>query len=156
MTPHRPAAQDHGTLTALTSALFFDASGAPVPCPDPAAGLYVRTRGGATVRVAIPADCVAFQIGECAQVMSGGALLATPHWVRAPLGCPGVSRGTMAVFMEPEHDAVMVAPEGVAAEEVLRGANRELLPEGVPPLSGRWAAGDTFSEFTGKTLAAYY
>ena len=98
------AHNDHGSLTALTSALFFDgATGATLPggCPDPTAGLYIKTRAGHTVRAPIPADCLAFQIGECAQVMSGGALQATPHWVRAPAGegCSGIARGTMAVFM---------------------------------------------------------
>jgi hypothetical protein len=33
-------------------------------------GLYVRTRRGDVVHVSIPADCLAFQLGECAQVGS--------------------------------------------------------------------------------------
>lgn len=38
---------DHGSLTGLTSAMFLDAALQPVPCPDPQAGLYARTRRGA-------------------------------------------------------------------------------------------------------------
>ena len=97
------AHNDHGSLTALTSAQFFqEASGDALPaCPDAAAGLYIKTRAGETVHAKIPRDAMAFQIGECAQIMSGGALQATPHWVRAPSGAAsaGVGRGTMAVFM---------------------------------------------------------
>ena len=44
--------------------MFFDAEGKAIPCPDPSAGLYIRTRQGATVRAVIPPDCVALQIGE--------------------------------------------------------------------------------------------
>jgi isopenicillin N synthase-like dioxygenase len=102
-TPESPwcgAHNDHGSLTALTSAQFFrESTGEAIACPDPQAGLYIRTRGGDTVKVVIPPDCLAFQIGECAQVHSGGALQATPHWVKAPIGCPDVARATMAVFM---------------------------------------------------------
>ena len=98
------AHNDHGSLTALTSALFFQhASGEVLAqgCPDPQAGLYIKTRCGQTVRAPIPAGSLAFQIGECAQIQSGGALQATPHWVQAPRGeaSAGVGRGTMAVFM---------------------------------------------------------
>lgn len=178
---------DHGSLTALTPAMYFDAAtGAEVPCPDPAAGLYIRSRSGATVRVAIPPDCLAFQIGETAQVHSGGVLQATPHYVRAPsagLGA-GVGRGTMAVFMEPEWTAPMAcagladgdtppeegggtggAVEGGAGEvgkagvwaRVLRGARGELLPPGVVPLAKRWTGpAQSFGDFTDRTLSSYY
>ena len=36
------------------------------------------------VRVKIPADCMAIQVGECTQVVTGGEFVATPHCVR---GC---------------------------------------------------------------------
>lgn len=147
------AHNDHGSLTALTSALFFDADGNAVPCPDPDAGLYVFSRTGEPVKVAIPADALAFQIGETAQVASGGVLRATPHFVRAP-AVPGVSRGTLAVFMEPEHGDSVDVPEGADVGAVLEGDAS--LPGTVPPLGKRWALGDTFAAFTKKTLAAYY
>ena len=60
---------DHGSLTGLTPAMYFDKDGNEIPsCPDPKAGLYIRTRQGRTVRVAVPSDCIAYQIGETAQV----------------------------------------------------------------------------------------
>lgn len=42
-----------------------------MPCPDPAAGLYIRDRRGRLIKVNIPADHVAFQMGESMQVHSG-------------------------------------------------------------------------------------
>jgi hypothetical protein len=57
---------DHGSLTGLVPAMYHDESneGAAVPCPDPQAGLYIRTRQGGLVRVALPSDHLGFQIGE--------------------------------------------------------------------------------------------
>lgn len=136
-------------------ALYYDAAGQPIPCPDPAAGLHIRSRQGATVRTVWPEDAVAFQIGETAQVMSGGVLQATPHCVRAAAAA-GVARATFAVFMEPDWREPMEPPAGTPAEDVLRGAHGGLLPRGVPALGTRWAPGQTFGEFTDKTIAAYH
>jgi isopenicillin N synthase-like dioxygenase len=62
--------------------MFLDEGGAVVPSPDPDAGLYIRDRVGNEFKVTIPADMLAFQIGETAQVHSGGLLIATPHGVQ--------------------------------------------------------------------------
>ena len=51
----------------LVSAMYMK-DGREVACPDPAAGLYIRNRQGAAVKVTIPADHVAFQMGEAMQV----------------------------------------------------------------------------------------
>jgi hypothetical protein len=42
---------------------MYMCDGGEVPCPDPEAGLYVRTREGEVVRVVIPPDHIAFQVG---------------------------------------------------------------------------------------------
>ena len=144
---------DHGALTALASAMYFDADGREIACPDPRAGLFIRSRSGALVRAAIPPDCCAFQCGETLQIASGGLLRATPHCVRAA-DAAGVSRATMAVFMEPEPLARMSPPAGADVAALLAGA--EHLPRGVPTLASRFKIGDSFAEFTTKTLAAYY
>ncbi|RYG41624.1 hypothetical protein EON68_02870 [archaeon] len=144
-------------MTGLTPAQFFSPEGEPIACPDPAAGLYIRSRKGETLRVPLPPDAIAYQIGEAAQVHTGGILQATPHCVRAAAEA-GVGRGTLAVFMEPQWDAIMSTPTGAKPENVLRGARGELLPKGVPPLASRWEASgkQTFGEFTNKTLSMYY
>ncbi len=46
----------------LTRALYLDSEGTEVTCPDPQAGLYVRTRAGQVVKVDIPPDHIAFQV----------------------------------------------------------------------------------------------
>lgn len=147
---------DHGSLTGLTPAMYFDKQGNQIPCPDPKAGLYIRSRNNKTVRVAVPSDVLAFQIGETAQIHTGGILQATPHCVRAA-EVPGVSRGTIAVFMEPEWSHFMGTPAGSDKERILRGARNELMPKGVSALVERWKGEDqTFSEFSDVTLATYY
>jgi hypothetical protein len=42
--------------------------GQEVPSPDPAAGLYIRTQQHGVVQARIPADHLAYQMGEAAQV----------------------------------------------------------------------------------------
>lgn len=115
---------DHGCLTGLTSAMFVDESKtkpvAPkfepsVPpalrpldelpaSPDPAAGLYIKSRTGETVQVKIPRDCIAFQTGEALERITGGKFKAVPHFVRgarAALSDGKIARNTLAVFTQP-------------------------------------------------------
>lgn len=65
----------------LTSAQFFKGH-QPVACPDPTCGLVIRNRAGREIRVVIPPDCIAFQVGRAMSIHSGGRLQATPHCVR--------------------------------------------------------------------------
>lgn len=117
---------DHGCLTGLTSAMFVDegAAGsdptmprfeASVPealqpldelaaSPDPAAGLYIKSRAGETVQVKIPRDCIAFQTGEALERITGGRFRAVPHFVRGARAASGsgrIARNTLAVFTQP-------------------------------------------------------
>ncbi len=57
---------------------------------------------------------LAFQIGETAQIMSGGVLRATPHAVQAVRWPESASicRNTFALFMEPNFDVKMDLPPG--------------------------------------------
>ncbi|KAI8921902.1 hypothetical protein DFJ77DRAFT_425471 [Powellomyces hirtus] len=112
---------DHSMLTGLTSAMYVDeanpesyvevdavnaASSNPRMAENLAqSGLYIKTRAGNFVKVNIPKDCLAFQIGEAAQVASRGLLVATPHLVKGA-GIPAgsglvIARNTFAVFMQP-------------------------------------------------------
>jgi len=148
---------DHGSLTGLVPALYLDASGAEIPNPDPDAGLYIRSRSGQLVRAVMPpgGSSLAFQIGETAQIHSGGLLQATPHAVRGADG-PGVTRETFAVFMEPNWDGDMAVPAGRTVEEAQNQAAAASLPKEVPPLGSRWKEGMDFGEFTDATLNSYY
>jgi isopenicillin N synthase-like dioxygenase len=134
---------DHGSLTGLTAAQYSDASGREVPCPDAAAGLYIRARDGEVVRATFRADQLAFQMGQATQIHSGGLLRATPHCVRAAGGAAaaGVARAAFAVFMQPQWDAPMDAPPSADASAL-----------GV----AQWRAGMDFGEFAHAMLASYH
>ena len=61
---------DHGSLTGLVSAMYLDEDGNAVTNSDSNAGLYIRGRSSELIKVGIPEDHVAFQIGETAQIHS--------------------------------------------------------------------------------------
>jgi len=79
---------DSDVLTGLCPGMFFrEGEKAEIQNPDPNAGLWIRTRQGKEVKVRIPKNALAFQIGEVSQVLSGGLLRATPHAVITPVFC---------------------------------------------------------------------
>ncbi|KAK4494366.1 hypothetical protein PRZ48_014664 [Zasmidium cellare] len=114
---------DDGCLTALTSAMFVDESNALPPLtdrasppalevlpksPDPKAGLYIRSREDAVVKVNIPEDSIAFQTGEALEKITSGRFRAVPHFVRGPNPTEAkVARNTLALFMQPDLDEVI-------------------------------------------------
>uniref|UniRef100_A0A6B2L8N5 Non-haem dioxygenase N-terminal domain-containing protein n=1 Tax=Arcella intermedia TaxID=1963864 RepID=A0A6B2L8N5_9EUKA len=135
---------DHGSLTGLCSAMFRDIrTGEFVDCPDPIAGLYCRPRYGGLQKISIPKDCLAFQIGECAQIHTGGVLRATPHAVKAinPPDSAYYSRETFAVFMQPNFDQLLSPPSGVSVDQVAVGQYKE---------------GMDFGKFGKATIDYYY
>ena len=148
---------DHGSLTGLTSAQYMDDQTGEVltASPDPTAGLYVCDRQGHSVQVKIPAESLAFQLGETQMIHSGGVVQATPHCVKAsPL--PHVSRQTFAVFMEPSPVDSMALPPGVSVAELLSAKALAILPKAVPRMSERYHPDDSFGVFSNKTFSAYY
>lgn len=82
-----------------------------VSSPSPTSGLYIRTRGGELIKVSIPADCLAFQTGECLELVTEKRLMATPHCVHIGRGQERVSRETFALFMQPDTDQKVSASE---------------------------------------------
>lgn len=149
---------DHGSLTGLVPAMYMSKEGVEVTNPDSSSGLYIRARNGDLVKAVIPSEYMVFQIGETACIHSGGYLQATPHCVRGAAGekARGVSRETMAVFMEPMWDEPMTVPTGVEPDMATRGSGAQHLPKGVPPLATRWNEKQDFGSFTTSTLSSYY
>eukprot|EP01134_Creolimax_fragrantissima_P005175 CFRG5175T1 len=147
---------DHCTLTALMPAMFHDVRGSPILCPDENAGLYIKARNGDVVHAKTPKNVLLFQIGETAQIHTGGLLKATPHMVRGAVATD-VSRSTLAVFMEPGlgFDVELPSGEGITVEKTVSCPH---MPPAVPTLASRWnnSDGDTFGEFTRRTIEAYY
>eukprot|EP00762_Andalucia_godoyi_P008246 ANDGO_03005.mRNA.1 hypothetical protein SAMD00019534_057660 len=129
---------DHGALTGLCPAMFFDESGQQTDkFVDEKAGLFIRDRHGNFHKGRIPLDCLAFQIGESSQILSGGMLRATPHAVRASQTHKLFSRSTFAVFMQPWITDKLDAPENVDPKDIA---------------IGQWTAGQTFAEFMAATV----
>jgi len=151
---------DYGLFTCLTGPDVGSVDGSG----QSGGGFVCGTGGGLVVlsgapqprplRVSIPADCVAVQVGEAAQILSGGRLTATAHCVlRAGLP-PRASRETFVLFQQPawatrlEGDAGAVLSASAAAQRALEGV--------VPALGQRWAPGASFAEFAKATTAAYF
>ncbi|XP_075652383.1 uncharacterized protein LOC142622742 [Castanea sativa] len=132
---------DHGSLTGLTCGMFMK-DGVELPCPDSAAGLYIKTRTDQIVKAVFGEDDIAYQIGETTEILSRGYLCATPHCVQAPKGqkATGIDRSTFALFMQPDWDESLNFPEEVHIHKELISSNGAL----------------TFGEYTEKLLDKYY
>lgn len=148
---------DHGTLTGLLAGQFYTANDQKplATTPDSRAGLYVHRRDNDLAeKVVIPLDCIAFQIGEAAQIMSGGVLRATPHAVVMPkTNIANISRVTLAVFLQPNPWEPLHMPRNYGPAESDETLETSHL---VPSLrSGRYKQGDLFVDFAAKTIKAY-
>mmetsp|Transcript_27576 Transcript_27576/g.39474 ORF Transcript_27576/g.39474 Transcript_27576/m.39474 type:complete len:381 (-) Transcript_27576:88-1230(-) len=142
---------DSGFLTALAGEIYVnDETGdiLPTSLVDPQAGLYVANRKGETRQIVIPHDCMAVQLGECVQILTGGFLIATPHCVR---GAPGIARISLPCFIDSIPTFRLTAPSGTKDAVLCSSCNK------VPPLSKRWIEdGMTFGDFLHKSFELYY
>lgn len=149
---------DHGFLTGLVSSMYLDPNYNEVVSPDSSCGLYIKSRNGSMIKVSIPTNGLAFQIGESACIYSGGLLQATPHVVVAP-NTPesiGITRETMAIFFSAQWDALMEKPMMSDYKNIFRGSLREYLPDDIPLLEKRWTNGMTYQDFSDLTYKSYY
>jgi isopenicillin N synthase-like dioxygenase len=132
---------DHGCLTGLTSAMFTDEKnmaqlersirrGTKLPtlqeldvCPDPEAGLYIKSRTGNSVHVKIPRNSLAFQTGQALERITSGRFRAVPHYVKGvrPVTGSGIARNTLAIFTQPNLDELVDAVEGITFGEFAHG-----------------------------------
>jgi len=139
--------KDHGSLTALCPAYYVDDSGeesSSVVGED--VGLYVQSRNGGVFKVLIDKDTLAFQVGEALQVLSGGALQATPHCVLAPsdAGSRSMTRCTFALFMQPYWDTSLSPIAGATTP-----SSKDIDVQ-------HWHWGISFGEFSKLKFSAYY
>ncbi|MCB9596618.1 MAG: isopenicillin N synthase family oxygenase [Sandaracinaceae bacterium] len=117
---------DFNLLTLLPGGRFLDPDGAPCARPDEGSGLYLRTRSGEKVRGVAPEGCIVAQVGQQLEILTGGALLATPHVVTAPR-TPGYTRVSGAHFLH-LHPHEMVFPlEPFRTEEAIRAYSPPVL-----------------------------
>jgi len=143
---------DHSALTGLTSAMYIDQNGKVVEFFDEDSGLFIRGRNAVMVKAAIPKDCLAFQIGETSQILSGGHLIATPHCVvqGKKLQGTGISRNTYANFTAPEWNEQMKVPPGCKRENAFV---KDVF--GIPKLQDRWEEEQNYFDFSVKTFKYY-
>jgi len=148
---------DHGSLTGLVPAMYFNSDGAAVHNNfEILGGLHIKSRSGKIHRVAIPDpdSTLAFQVGETTQIVTGGVLQATPHAVHQVT--TGLSRESMAVFMEPEYWQILHVPDGYR-DQVQSLQAQLALPKTVRTLKSRFTgSGMTFGQFSYNTFQAFY
>lgn len=125
--------------------------------PDGHSSLQVMDSmtGGSTF-VAVAADCLVVQVGEAAQILSGGKLVARAHCVARPTMAADVSRETMAVFLQPAWERPLMLPMWGAETASQAGGLSTDLETMIPPLTSRWRQGSTFAEFSQETTRQYY
>ncbi|KAH6619272.1 hypothetical protein B0J18DRAFT_433683 [Chaetomium sp. MPI-SDFR-AT-0129] len=114
----QPSSSAKGSNSHLIPLAELDAS------PDPAAGLYIKSRTGQTVHVRIPRDCIAFQTGEALERITGGKFKAVPHFVRgarAALSEGRIARNTLAVFTQPNLGEEVDMEQHITFGEFARG-----------------------------------
>ena len=147
---------DSGYLTALAGDMYINHETGQVldQHPDPTAGLYVVDRLDRVCHVCIPDDCCAIQIGECTQIVTGGAVTATPHCVRGCTTNSSVARVSLACFVDVKPYSKLSVPKNCTRERVLAAS----MPSArVPPLEKRWLDESmTFGEFLKATFEMYY
>lgn len=145
---------DHGALTSLCSAIFFNQKNEVVNdiIKLPKSGLWIQDRKGEYHKISYAKDSIAFQIGETYQILSGGKLFATPHAVIIDNDIPSdVHRSTFALFMEPKMDYVLKIPK----ESNIKDINTHDVYT-VPKLQNRFKNNMTFKEFNDITIGNFH
>ena len=163
---------DSGFLTALAGDLYVDSNtGKPIPTQDipKDAGLYVMDRSGGTskpgsneiLKVEIPSDCMAIQMGECTQIITGGNVIATPHCVRGSTLKTNehVSRCSLACFIDTPPQFELKVANGLSRDDIIKQQKQQNNASGerIPSLESRWLYnGMTFGDFLQRTFQMYY
>jgi hypothetical protein len=161
---------DYGIFTILTSAMFLRSSqtgASSHSCPH--IGLKVLNTSNRKVEyVCAPEDCLLVQVGEAAEILTGGKLRAVAHCVCRPLergDDDDVSRETFVVFLQPSWDTCLVSPSPSEHDSMVKRLEADAMEEEgvfsaiqrqVPSLESRWRNGCTFAEFSRETTKQYY
>lgn len=171
---------DYGIFTVLTAPWFI--SSIPMedctcisnsqPCFSPDEHTYLLLFDATENKIRLvkssPENFI-IQVGEAADILSGGRLCATLHSVGKPIEIEDLSRETFAVFLQPAWSRTLSYPEHLNArtsqaalpssKETCSSKSQQLIQEilrKVPPLSSRLRDGMTFAEFSRETTKQYY
>lgn len=148
---------DNSTITGLLPAMWLDEQTGEPASPQPGAGLVVEGRDGDQIALKPSPNTLVYQIGEAAQVLSGGAVHATPHMVRGHVcqpGGPKICRETLACFIQPHWDGELGPPEGASFDDIFKGRAESVL---IPPLRQRLQKVPlTFGQLMNQSIPVYY
>ena len=138
---------DHELMQGISCPLFIDENSNRIIDMEEMGydtKLHIKTRQGEIVSVKCESDYLILLIGESIQIMSGGAIKATPHSVINDGKLGNVSRSTFVMFMPPKFDLVLDCPDEEKAFADLSG---------LTSLKEKWKKGMTFQEFDRATFA---
>lgn len=143
---------DHGSLTALASAMYLRNGVHAKDLALTKTGLHIQNRRGEIVRVTHGPNDIAFQLGETLQIHSGGLLHATPHSVQVHNDLPSnIARATFALFLEPNRDVKLTIPKEADVNDIKTSDIYK-----VPKIQDRFREGMTFGEFDDATFGKFY
>ncbi|WVZ91184.1 hypothetical protein U9M48_037388 [Paspalum notatum var. saurae] len=167
---------DYGIFTVLTAPLFMRISEGEKglisqECHPPDAHTHLQLCTGRKVSsVRCPPESFIVQIGEAADILSGGKLKSTLHAVSRPLGFTDISRETFVVFLQPSWDKTLTysgntldaEDESIHSKDTLFASDGSAGPcdedvfmqeimRKIPPLSSRLKEALTFAEFSRQT-----
>ncbi|KAL6623051.1 hypothetical protein ACP70R_032930 [Stipagrostis hirtigluma subsp. patula] len=172
---------DYGIFTVLTAPLFLRASMGEEclmskECHPPDGHTHLQLCNRRKIfSVRCSPDSFIVQVGEAADILSGGKLRSTLHAVSRPLSYTDISRETFVVFLQPSWDKTLtcsvyssdaedesndakelpVSSDGFAKSCHEDAFMQEVLKK-IPPLSSRLKDGMTFAEFSRQTTKQYY
>jgi isopenicillin N synthase-like dioxygenase len=155
---------DSGFLTALAGDLYVHGTTGKALDPTdipPEAGLYVMEKqNNEVLKIELPPHCMAIQMGECTQILTGGALVATPHCVRGASSSDiPIARASLACFIDTPPTFPLSVPAGLDRESVIgqQQVQGQQQKGRIPPLEARWTNnGMLFGEFLAQTFQMYY
>jgi isopenicillin N synthase-like dioxygenase len=172
---------DYGALTVLTAPLFLRSAlgherAVSEECSLPDGHTHLQLFSKRRIfSVRCSPESFIVQVGEAADILSGGKLRSTLHAVSRPLGLPNISRETFAVFLQPSWDRTLPCSGYSSADEDDSSEHMELsfrsngpavscsqhilmheILKKIPPLSSRLKKGMTFAEFSRQTTKQYY
>jgi isopenicillin N synthase-like dioxygenase len=155
---------DSGFLTALAGDLYVHGTTGEALDPTeipPEAGLYViEKQNNGVLKIELPPHCMAVQMGECTQILTGGALVATPHCVRGASSSDiPIARASLACFIDTPPTFPLSVPPGLDRESVIgqQQVQGQQQKSRIPPLEARWTNnGMPFGEFLAQTFQMYY
>ncbi|XP_015697393.1 uncharacterized protein LOC102718870 isoform X2 [Oryza brachyantha] len=104
---------DYGVLTVLTAPLFLcstlgEGGSISEECSPPDGHTYLQLFNRRRIfSVRCSPESFIVQVGEAADILSGGNLRSTLHSVTRPFGSTNISRETFVVFLQPSWDKIL-------------------------------------------------